>query len=89
MATTFQTSPEYHSISDKRSIAWGLSLAVILAVAIIFMMRTISRDDTLIPSATGIGNPAIEKVENSGATEQQRPDTIPPTAPTDSTQPAR
>lgn len=32
MATTFQAPPpEYHYLTDKKSIAWGICLAVVLA----------------------------------------------------------
>lgn len=89
MATTFQTSsPEYHSASDKRSIAWGIALATVLALSIILMMRIISQE-RVPTSATGLENPAIEKVDNSGASENRIPDTLPPTRPTDSIQPSR
>ena len=84
MAYTFQTSsPEYHSATDKRSIAWGIALAAVLAIAIIFMMRAISREHAVVAPT---GNSIIERVENSGTTEQQRTDTVPTTNPTDSTQ---
>ena len=89
MASTYQTtSPEFHSHSDRKSIAWGIALAAVLAFAVIFMMRTISQE-RVPTSATGAENSAVEKVENSGATEKRMPDTIPPTKPTDSTQPSR
>lgn len=87
MATAFQTSsPEYHSHGDRRSIAWGIALATVLAFAIIFMMRTISKE-RVPTSATGVENNPT--VENSEATEKQMSDTISPTKPTDSTQPRR
>jgi hypothetical protein len=90
MATTVEsaTSPEFHSYSDRKTIAWGIALAVVLAAIIIFMMRLISNEHTPA-SATGRESTAVEKVEESGASENRMPDTIPPTRPTDSTQPSR
>jgi len=57
MATTFQSAaPEYQSNSDKKSIAWGISLAVVLALVIIFAMRSISNERAVSSSATGAGS---------------------------------
>lgn len=79
MTTAFQNpAPEFKSVSDKKSIAWGLSLAVVLAFAIIFMLRSISKEHIVPASVTG-----------SGRTENSKSDSIPSTAPTDTTQPSK
>jgi hypothetical protein len=86
MATTFQTnSPEYHSVGDRKNIAWGIALAAVLALAALLMMRVISSEH--VPtSATGQDNPIIEK---NGASEEKILDAIPPATPTDSPRPSR
>lgn len=51
MATnTIKRVGDFPQTTNRKSILWGLSLAIVLALVIIFSMRFISEDYTVAPA---------------------------------------
>lgn len=84
MASTLQTTPT----SNTKTTLLSTTLAILLALIIIFAMRITSKEDVITPTGA-LPSSKIENISNSNVNENTRTDTLSPTTPTDSIQPSK
>lgn len=88
--TTLGTNPT--PMTDRRSLYWGIAIAVVLAIAVILSVRATSMRDTLVAPAATVDTTPVERTTaepinaqpmTNPATEQTQPaaDSLNPNGP--------